>query len=107
VSGSSWYGGNTFALTVASVACLACVALACTAPLILAAAGARGASVAGLEVIPLCAWARNGRAGLWWNSAVSPIASVSLSNRYSAVCVAAPWAPLLPDRGGPSIDYTP
>ena len=104
---SAWYGGNTFAITLALVLCLACVTLACSAPMFLTVAGGLGAQTAGIDVIPLCAWARNGQAGLWWNAHVTPRSPVSHSRRYNAVCVAAPWAPTLPDRGRPSFDYIP
>ncbi len=101
--------GNRVAVTVALAACLACLALACTAPSLLAVGGGRHgpAAAGGLKVVPLCAWARNGRVGLWWNVYVQPAAPLMRSQRYNAVCVAAPWVPGLPDRGRPSVGYLP
>jgi hypothetical protein len=75
--------------------------------MLVAVAGYLGAQTVGADMVPFCAWARNGRAGLWWNAYVTPRSPISHSRRYNAVCVAAPWVPLLPDRGRPSFDYVP
>jgi hypothetical protein len=64
------------------VMCLACVALA-------------------------CAWARNGRVGLWWSANVSPARAFANSRYYQAMCIAVPWRPELPTTGRPSLDLTP
>ncbi len=105
--GSSWSRSNYFAVILALALCLGCVALACSAPALLSASNKVGAQSGSMDLVPLCAWARNGRAGLWWNSSVSPRVPISRSRRYNAVCIAAPWPPGLPDYGRPVIDFTP
>ncbi len=55
------------------------------------------------SVIPLCAWARHGRVGLWWNSSVTPARAFANSHRYNAVCVAVPWSDWLPAHGRPAV----
>lgn len=104
---SHLYDSNFFAIGVASALFLGCVALACAA-LALAPRSAVAADSAGVVgVVPLCAWARHGRVGLWWNSTVTPTAPIRVSHRYNALCIAAPWSPALPGRGRPAIDVTP
>lgn len=53
---------------------------------------------------PMCAWARNGQVGLWWNASISPARAFTNAHRYNAVCVALPWAASFPQRGLPRLE---
>jgi hypothetical protein len=82
--------------------CLACALLA----------GASQVLAAQLDeplgyVTPMCAWARNGSVGLWWNSNVPPGRAFARAHRYNAVCVALPWSTNLPATGRPALDVSP
>jgi hypothetical protein len=103
---SGWFQSNTFAISLALIVCLTCLLAACTVPM-LSALPPKTARAAALDIVPLCAWARNGRVGLWWNAHITPSSPASYSHRYHALCVAAPWPPILPDRGRPNISITP
>jgi hypothetical protein len=82
--------------------CLAGSILACASQAVLTHPSApRGG------VIPLCAWARGGRVGLWWNANVTPTRAFSNAYRFHAVCVAVLWSPALPESGRPSFGVTP
>lgn len=104
---SRWYEGNFFALSAALVLCVACVVMACAVPAWLSSSARAGPRAGPVDVIPLCAWARHGSVGLWWNANIAPTAAIARAPRYNAVCVAAPWSSLLPERGRPAFDVTP
>lgn len=105
-----WRDSNVLALAVAALMCLSCLLLACAVPtaLTLVAGSQPGIQTSGpVNLIPMCAWARNGNVGLWWNASITASRVVSSSQRYNAVCVALPWAASLPARGRPTIDVLP
>jgi hypothetical protein len=82
--------------------CLAC-ALSALASQVIAARLTRPI----VNVTPMCAWARGGRAGLWWSTNVAPGRAFANSPRYNAVCLAIPWAEALPNGGRIAVDVTP
>ena len=102
------YDANLIAIALAVLVCFGCLLSVCAAPTLLAYALPDLGSQTGLaDVIPMCAWARGGSVGLWWNSGVTPARAFSVASRYNAVCVAVPWTAALPDRGRPAVDVTP
>jgi len=103
------HNNNTLAILLACLLCFACLLVTCAMPTIIAyAAGSAATADSGpVDIIPMCAWARQGAVGLWWNTGVTPTRAFSNSRRYNAVCVAVPWSAALPDRGRPAIDVTP
>ena len=90
---------------VAAVALSLC--LTCSASALASQAWAARNAQASRSVIALCAWARGGRVGLWWNASIAPSRAFSNAYRYNAVCVAVPWSPTLPERGRPAINLQP
>lgn len=82
--------------------CLACALLAAASQVLAAQLDeAHG------YVTPMCAWARHGSVGLWWNSSVPPSRAFARAPRYNAVCVALPWSTTLPNSGRPALDVFP
>lgn len=105
-----WRESNLLALILAAIMCLSCLLLACAVPTVLTVAAGSQSSIQSngpMSVIPMCAWARNGTVGLWWNSSITASRVVSSSQRYNALCIAMPWTGMLPARGRPSIDIMP
>ena len=94
-------------IVAAAMACLACLALACFTPILLAASTEAVEHTGLAHVMPLCVWARGGNVGLWWNAFVAPRGGFTYSKRHNAVCLAMLWSPSLPSRGRPSVDMTP
>ncbi len=104
---SRWYQSNYFAVGLALILCLGCLALACSVPMTISVASEIGPRSSAINLIPLCAWAHQGQVGLWWNSNVAPGGPIYHSPRFHAVCVAAPWTTALPRYGRPSFNLLP
>ena len=102
-------GSNALAIGLAMGVCFSCLFVTCATPTALAYLAGPGThpADAAVDLIPMCAWARNGRAGLWWNANVKPTRAFANSSRYNAVCLALPWPAAMPDQGRPVISLTP
>ena len=81
---------------------LAFSVLACASPVWLPRLGLPSGSVTAV-----CAWARGGRVGLWWNTRVAPATALANAHKYSAVCAVTVWSSRLPERGRPALDLSP
>ena len=83
--------------------CLVCSAMAFASQVWMAHNGQQASS----SVIALCAWARGGRTGLWWNANIAPARAFANAPRYNAACLAVPWSASLPEQGRPAVDLQP
>lgn len=51
----------------------------------------------------MCAWARNGQMGLWWNANLGPARALRNHYRQQSVCWVVPWSSVLPSTGRPAV----
>lgn len=51
----------------------------------------------------MCAWARNGQVGLWWNANLGPARALRNHYRQQALCWVVPWSSTLPSAGRPTV----
>ena len=95
-------GWRALAVVLALALCLGCSALPVAAQAWLAQANTPSEFAT-----PMCVFARRGQVGLWWNVNVPPARAFAVAPRYNALCVVAPWSPVLPARGRPALDVAP
>ena len=92
---------GTVVLLVVSM-CLACSLIACAVQALVPPPDKASDSI-----IALCAWSRNGSAGLWWNANRPPAGVFARAPNHNARCAFVPWSSVLLQTGRPSVDMTP